>query len=172
MNYTLHKIPEGFIVTSDEIPNVGDTVVESLECQSIKVIAKQYQIDFSSLSEEEQKEIGYFDVDSVVDSILDKEYHNVDLCYSDFKIYEQGYRSAFQKAQELLSDRKFTKGEMKLAFLETDTNRSFEEFIRSLSQTSWKVELEMEYDLESIDSSKKVMRPKLTNGKIKILKLL
>jgi hypothetical protein len=61
---------------------------------------------------------------------------------------------------------------MKLAFLETDTNRSFEEFIRSLSQTSWKVELEMEYDLESIDSSKKVMRPKLTKGKIKILKLL
>jgi hypothetical protein len=65
-----------------------------------KVIAQQDQIDFSALTEEEQKEIGWFDVES----ILDEEYHNVDLCYLDFKIYEQGYRNAFQKAQELLYD--------------------------------------------------------------------
>jgi hypothetical protein len=217
MNYTLHKLQEGFIITSDEIPkneevywckhkgkgiDVGFGQPEQLLVLNImsegrnlcpdckKLIAQQDQIDFSALSEEEQKEIGYFDVDSVVDSILDKEYHNVDLCYSDFKIYEQGYRSAFQKAQELLYDRRFTLEDMKnlmhnsIIFKEENQHLSlgeyaiknkewFDKYIQSLSKPkSWKVELEMEYDLESIDSSKKVMRPKPTNGKIKILKLL
>ena len=73
---TLHKLPEGFIVTSDEeykdkdfvlLPITfdlrrcvnGTTFIEGTK----KVIAQQDQIDFSALTEEEQKQIGWVDVD-------------------------------------------------------------------------------------------------------------
>jgi hypothetical protein len=85
--HILHKIPEGFIVCSDEKPKgsdlimwTGETVehfpkqgtpnikygcvVESVNYSGTthekwkKVIAQQHEIDFSGLSEEEQKEIG------------------------------------------------------------------------------------------------------------------
>ncbi len=191
-NYTLHKLPEGFIVTSDEEIKTGDikwhhvtglrkALVDGNYTNQFKVIAQQDQIDFSSLSEEEQKEIGWFDIEKLTYKHCRKVKSNVG--YND-------YIEGFQKAQELLSDRRFTLEDMKKA-TEIALNSSYvttqhfsghstvkhnftsNEIIQSLSQPkSWKVELEMEYDLESIDSSKKVMRPKLTNGKIKILKLL
>lgn len=80
--YTLHKIKESFIVTSNEAIQKEDLVLDDkfqiFEVDYIdaytkinpwkKVIAQQDQIDFSSLSEEEQKEIktpvkieGYFE---------------------------------------------------------------------------------------------------------------
>lgn len=53
----------------------------------------------------------------------------------DRDIWIKGYKSAQQKYQ-------FTKAEMKLCFLETDMNRSFEEFIQSLKKEY--IELETE----------------------------
>lgn len=81
-NYTLHKLPEGFIVTSDQkdtiryLPIVltkfneleqtadGDDVYHHIKNGSKIVIAQQDQIIFN-LSEEEQKEIGWYDVCSL-----------------------------------------------------------------------------------------------------------
>lgn len=100
IQYTLHKLPEGFIVTSNEEIKEGDigfdglyifkclkpfianetTSGKNIPCFYIelgkspvfhetsyikKVIAQQDQIDFSSLLEEEQKEIRWFDVEKL-----------------------------------------------------------------------------------------------------------
>jgi riboflavin synthase alpha subunit len=203
-NYTLHKLPEGFIISSDEKPKNGDIVISKINYRkflfekgdiiddiSHKVIAQQDQIDFSALSEEEQKEIGWYD--TIKFAREEVQNHNNIFFDSKYNMENYGidrFNAGFQKAQELLSDRRFTLEDMKKA-TEIALNSSYvttqhfsghstvkhnftsNEIIQSLSQPkSWKVELEMEYDLESIDSSKKVMKPKLTNGKIKILKLL
>jgi hypothetical protein len=223
---TLHKLPEGFIVTSDETPNNFDWVIDN-DCKNSwqlqiqpqtdlskykKVIAQQDQIDFSGLKEEEQKQIGWFDVD------LTK------LCYydkrnPDFQIKEEyGYDEEEVKAtgnfaknncacdncfygrsklteqlikiQELLtSDKRFTLEDIRKAFhagqLDKGNNwygGDVNLFIQSLSQPkSWEIEVEVEYRdmmgmwisrptiLEHLD---RPSRPKLTNGKIKILKVL
>ena len=201
--YTLHKLPqEGFIVTSDEEIKNGDLVLEKYADTSLKldtctpmskliseeyskgfqtkVIAQQDQIDFSSLSEEQQKEIGWFDVASFASVAV---ICNGGLITTEneqevaFSYYYQG----FQKAQELLSDRRFMLEDVQLAFAKGaeyttkpyPQNVQFEnEYKQSLSQKSWKIELEMNtwfengYDGKIIPTS-----PKLTNGKIKILKL-
>jgi hypothetical protein len=203
--YTLHKLPQGFIITSDEDINIGEQYLDDSNFirRSVtgegeywrarnnykKVIAQQDQIDFSFLSEDEQKKIGWFDVDK-----LKLEKYPIDRKFNDS--FESGLRigfiEGFQKAQELLSDRMFTLEDMKKAFNAGDNYRYYEnggfrsipsdvldeeQFIESLSQKSWKIELEMndrckcgttcEYEV-CIHESK----PKLTNGKIKILKLL
>jgi hypothetical protein len=195
MNYTLHKLSEGFIVTSDEEikhketwynPMTADIGINWHEkgipkewSKTLKVIAQQDQIDFSSLSEEEQKEIGWFDVEKLAE-FTGKNYQHLDGdVINDHPEYYSGFFDGFQKAQELLSDRRFTLEDvLKIAdkyhnIMCLYGNVKGIEYLQSLSQPkSWKIELEMEYDLESIDSSKKVMKPKLTNGKIKIHKLL
>ena len=181
MNYTLHKLQEGFIATSDEEIKTGDikwhhvtglrkALVDGNYTNQFKVIAQQDQIDFSFLSKEEQKEIGWFDIEKLTYKHCRKVKSNVG--YND-------YIEGFQKAQQLLFDRRFTLDDvLKIAdkyhnIMCLYGNVKGIEYLQSLSQPkSWNIELEMEYDLESIDSSKKVMRPKLTNGKIKILKLL
>ena len=83
MEYTLHKLPEGFIITNDEEIKENDLCVSfvngtnavlciadgmnrinnSYRFQGLlfKVIAQQDQIIFSDLKEDEQKEIGWFE---------------------------------------------------------------------------------------------------------------
>ena len=226
IEYTLHKLPQGFIITSGDdfhndnlVPNdfayhrgtkeVLQVISKNNETGSwlcndgtnrdcyklFKVIAQQDQIDFSALSEEEQKEIGWFDVASFASVAV---ICNGGLITTEneqevaFSYYYQG----FQKAQELLSDRRFTledvKKALKLAWLEGHDNRlginraTREEWenttIQSLSQQSWKVELEMEWVTDNDDdhdeggtlpgSLEYYQQPKVTDGKIKILKLI
>jgi hypothetical protein len=210
--YQLHKLPEGFIITSSEEVDKNNpayhyarmqffdiydfsesngsksfipkdefglpTNIEVLVCDCMKVIAQQHQINFSALSEEEQKEIGWYDVEKLA----------YDYAYSVQSAPKYGntiiaFESGFRKAVELLSDRRFTLEDMREAIAESwnscEDNEDEETFtqvfnriIQSISQQSWEVEIEMEYDLESIDSSKQVTKPKLTNGKIKIKKIL
>lgn len=179
MKTHLHKLPEGFIITSD------DDLAENILCYDVKlglfisshnfnsyntnlckrVIAQQDQIDFSSLSEEEQKKISWFDVEKLAEDYSRKEWEDL---YSTKGITgsERGwetkddFKAGFQKTQELLSDRRFTLEEVELIFGLGAANHangkpSFEEVIQSLSQPkSWKVECIEE------------------NGKIKILRIL
>lgn len=221
MSYTLHKIPEGFVITSDETPKgsdlimwTGNTVehfpkqgtpqinygciVESVNYSGTlhenwkKVIAQQNQIDFSSLSEEEQKKIGWFSLIPTKYCIPNKHYISED----DKKCYDVGYVDGFQKAQELLSDRVFTLEHIRkaikygsdFAFSCTHSSdymtkeelknaeQSEEQFIQSLSQPkSWKIEIEMEqYVQEETGTELKWvgLRPKFIDGKIKITKIL
>ena len=202
--YTLHKLPqEGFIITSDEEYKNNDLVLlpisyEIAKCingttfieGTIKVIAQQDQIDFSSLSIEEQKEIGWFDVEKLAKNIFDSNEFNNDSKLSE--IHLSSIVKIIQKAQSLLSDRRFTLEDVQLAFAKGAAyitkpypqNVQFEnEYKQSLSQKSWKIELVMTYnvftsagtsDLElSVHGLQDVIfsSPKLTNGKIKILKL-
>jgi len=162
--HTLYKLQEGFIVTSDETTKYGDFVWNGehiLEVAKVfhpigqKVIAQQHQIDLSALSEEEQKEIGWLDVEKLAEQFV----------VSKVKMSSQaagvlvGFIEGFQKAQELLSDKRFTLEEVKEALFEvlnsddeeccvTKTRDSkVRKVIQSLSQPkSWSVEGEWNKD--------------------------
>jgi hypothetical protein len=159
--HTLHKLKEGFVVTSDEEIKKGDIVVYKtgeiikydvkLNTDNLlKVIAQQDQIDFSHLPEEEQKKIGWFDVEESWEQDTKTTSFGETNKVDHFKNYKKG----FQKAQELLSDRMFTLNDMRKAFLEGNKypqeseqlpnfylGNYFNKFIQSLSQPkSWKIE--------------------------------
>jgi hypothetical protein len=204
--YTLHKLQQGFVITSDEETKRGrfycfrtksffDDDGQDVNCcmGDVKVIAQQDQIDFSALSEEEQKKIEWFDVDKLFDNI----FPNKHLLEShDYHNLKDGFTEGFQKAQELLSDRRFTLVDM-LEFYywlkksygptkpleeaqivhRTTPDKIVEMFAQSLSQPkSFSIELEMgEYRLNSDGEPigfPDMSKPKLTDGKVKILKLL
>jgi hypothetical protein len=194
MTYTLHKLPqEGFIVTSDEQIKEGDSFYRNTGVISVmnkelsryyesikdlsahneyKLIAQQNQIDFSSLSEEEQKEIGLnqYDFAQMFYEILKKTYP----CFDEWIEAKE-----YKKAQELLSDKRFTLEDMKLCYMEgwnigrAKQSTNMNDYIQSLSQKSWKVELEMELNLNGRNGLERAsFIPKLTNAKIKILNIL
>jgi hypothetical protein len=211
-NYTLHKLPkEGFIITSDEEIEKNDLIwynntlgklifaqddlgqgyeIQIGEGVSYpiydplnivrKVIAQQQQIDFSELTEEEQKEIEWLDLEKLAfefEKLQGNSYNNE----IDFFI------GGFQKAQELLSDKRFTLEDMELFAAEligryrlgeiNDVD-DVQKIIASHSQSkSWKVELEMEQNMvcENIfdgNSVNKGWKTKITNSKIKIIRIL
>jgi alpha-galactosidase/6-phospho-beta-glucosidase family protein len=201
--YTLHKLPQGFIATSDEQIKEGDSFYRNTGVISVmnkelsryyesikdlsahneyKLIAQQNQIDFSSLSEEEQKEIGLnqYDFAQMFYEILKKTYP----CFDEWIEAKE-----YKKAQELLSDRidkSLLNDALMIGYLyavkNTDKNGTKlledevkEKLIQSLSQKSWKVEVEMEKETLYTDDGldyKGNLIPKLTNGKIKILYIL
>lgn len=193
-NYRLHKRPEGFIVTSDEIYKGKrcETLEEyyskfySNDCGNTErlIIAQQDQIDFSDLSKEEQKEIGWYDVEKLYKELFPKLNQSEDKRDGE----KVGFKIGCEIMQELLSDRKFTKKEVLKIIsdmsIELSVNRpdSFDDIqkcgfniLQSLSQPkSWTVELEMEGIIQSTTweyDEPEYYRPKITNGKIKILKI-
>jgi hypothetical protein len=208
--FELHKLPKGFIVTSDEeiLPNTlymnngvlftSDSVYDEgnnpnnsnpkVTNHNFKVIAQQDQIDFSSLSEEQQKEIGWFDVEKLAEQFV----------VSKVKMSSQaagvlvGFIEGFQKAQELLSDRdvshnilnhlcdkmdSISQEQIDKDSFQLGRYRTFKyvfDYIQSLSQKSWKVEIEhtcngIRKEGESCTLNNKCTYPNC--GKIKILKL-
>lgn len=192
MEYILHKLPEGFIVTSDESiekgwkglaykKDVKGFVFNHFYTENTwyndakKVIAQQDQIDFSALSEEEQKKIGWFD------KIINDNFKGLHDAIGDRDISDFYIELIKTYTQELLSDRKFTLDDMlEIAgyMAAAEKYQSIEslkeialDYIQSLSKQSWEVELEME-DKIALDGHTVIGKePKLTNGKIKILKL-
>lgn len=180
---TLHKLPEGFIVTSDEeykdkdfvlLPITfdlrrcvnGTTFIEGTK----KVIAQQDQIDFSALTEEEQKEIGWFDVEKLADNIF------IGASYQD-KYVKMGYIAGFKKAQELLYDTELFDTEIQV--VGDDKTMPIRDFL--IKPKSWTIEVEMEYqDMMGMWVSKPTIlehldrpsRPKFTNKKLKVTKIL
>jgi len=215
MNYTLHKLETGFIVVSDEKIKVGDTCISDKNIIDIgkihnqwtmfkpstqehlnilksckKVIAQEPNIIFSDLKEEEQRRIGWFDVDFIVKDVCGYD-KNVPLPENDNEVNTAlDCLKRFQKAQELLSDKRFTLEDLRKAFNAGDDYRYYENggfrsipsdvldedgYIQSLSQPkSWPVKLEMEdYDFKVKDARNYLpMKPKLTDGKVRILKVL
>ncbi len=198
----LHKLPNGYVLTSDEVikdvrPYIGKLHLEKgtilntfpsylTDLSECKLVITQ-DFDFSSLSPEEQKEIGWFDVENELNKLLDKDEN----LYSMVEL--MSYKLGFQKAQELLSDRMFTLEDMRNAFdrgewdgcgkSNTVRNTIFDDFIQSLSQPkSWEVEVEMEtlyleedsmnYTHEQDDVSGSKEFPKLTKGKAKVLRII
>jgi hypothetical protein len=197
--YTLHKLPEGFIVTSDELIKDRDftlsptdnkvfqmhKVFVSVDIENYKkVIAQQDQINFSGLSEEEQKRIGWFDL------YVEAQNYAISTKSPNREAHRAGYVKGFQKAQELLSDRRFLEDDLKIAMIfgtmrSKLTSKELDDclptLVQSLSQPkSWEVELEMEecetHRLDECYSRfqccENPIKPKLNNGKIIITKIL
>jgi hypothetical protein len=164
--YTLHELPEGFIVTSNEEIEEGDKILynrlfytgeageDNLDkFYFTKVIAQQDQINFSALSEEEQKKIGWFNIEKLATQYENIEYKDVDHydpCGYSGTDYNLGFQQGFQEAQKLLSDKMFTLEDVIKAYqtgynegaeLDKYAPRNSSEFIKSLSRPkSWKVE--------------------------------
>lgn len=190
--YTLHKISEGFIITSNEKPKDGELVLpdskiitpyremykgdEPLKCW-LKVIAQQEQIDFSALSEEDCKKIGYFHYFKIISE--NKHLEKLG--------WEKGFYDGVQEARQFLADRMFKQNDLIFMYNQgvSATRQSVDSYdnclshIQSLSQKSWSIEIEMEQEnLGSVFNGigSNIMwgevKPKLTNNKIKILKLL
>ncbi len=169
--YTLHKLPQGFVVTSNESVKIGDTCAsdkniidagkihnqwtmfkpstqEHLDMlkSCVKVIAQQDQIDFSTLSEEEQNKIGWFDTWNIAKKYV----KTLGVLGSDIDTItsENLVVWGFKKAQELTSDRMFTESDIDKS-ISWATNKArqgdititdIDNFIKSLSQPkSWEV---------------------------------
>lgn len=214
--YTLHKLPEGFILTSNEGIEIGNQVYPKTEniyggnqistclsfgkgCWSehiiteltgeegyhpahlLKVVAQQGQIDFSRLSEEEQKEIGWFDVEKLGEDATNLRILRHEMRNQVARQYYEGYLEGFQKAQELLSDRMSTLEDMFNCFragMEYEKEGGIlqpytQGYIYSLLHSkSWLVEIETEsVHTDHVEGGFEYF-PKFTNGKIKILRLL
>jgi EAL domain-containing protein (putative c-di-GMP-specific phosphodiesterase class I) len=159
-----------------------------------KVIAQQDQIDFSLLTEEEQKEIGIY-YEPVVEAINRAWSYLNALGYftdptNEGRVVENLLIQARVRSQELLSDRRFTLKDLEdaidnarmlshIANCEDGGHRILyskteEQIIQSLSQQSWKVEIEhtcngIRKEGESCTLNNKCTYPNC--GKIKILKL-
>lgn len=189
LNYTLHKLPEGFVISSDEKPLIkGDKVYNpniAKEYTKVdlrkegkdkyskgyhemtgvyshvpttnpiykierKVITQQDQIDFSTLSEEEQREVGWFDVDKLYRQYFPKLVQSEERSLGE----KVGFKIGCDIMQGLLSDRRFTLEEAKKIYyqghksgLGSENSMTFEQTIQSLSQPkSWKIEGHWEND--------------------------
>ena len=55
-----------------------------------------------------------------------------------------GFLKGFQKCLELMGDKKFSEEDIRMAFSHVQNEPTFDEFIQSLQQTEWDVEVEKE----------------------------
>ena len=64
----------------------------------------------------------------------------------------RAFKAGFQKALEILGDKKFSEEQLKVAadwYFETKGKKSIDEYIQSLQQTEWDVEIVMDKDCYS-----------------------
>jgi len=181
----LHKIKEGFVLTSDEKILQGDTCLYNtgqiikydvqLNTDNLsKVIAQQDQLDLSSLSEKDQKEIGWFDIDKLYSQYFPKLYQSEERSIGEMV----GFKIGCDITQQLLSDKQFTLEDIRSAIqfgqslgysygsqesyndsqkmieIDLEQNKDVVKYTQQLTKTSWEVECIKE------------------NDKIRILKLL
>ena len=87
------------------------------------------------------------------------------------------FKIGFQKALEILGDKKFSEDELKLAFFHVQNEPTFDVFKESLQQTEFDVEIEMEPYVKYVPKSLATVfptggvRPKLDADKCLILKI-
>jgi hypothetical protein len=71
-------------------------------------------------------------------------------------VFVEAYKEGFLKAMEILSDKKFSELDMRIAYdagcnnIDADDNIDFQDTINSLQQTEWDVEVEQELIQSSI----------------------
>lgn len=123
IEYTLHKLEKGFVITSDEKPQTNDLVYDSYDLliyklesftstniHQKKLIAQQEQITFSDdVSKEKLIEIGYFDVEKLAWKAVKE--GNAKNRNEELWAFT-GWIDGFETAQELLSDKQFTVAEL------------------------------------------------------------
>lgn len=139
-------------------------------------------VDFSLLSEEDCKKIGFVEVEKLAISIVDR--NTATQNQSTFDRYKFFVKEGFKKAQSI-NDNIFSLEDMKTAYdsgmsnIDSDgcaignCNEDFNDIIQSLQKTEWEVEVEMISDIPSMEVMGEFeSRPKITNNSIKVLRIL
>lgn len=177
MRTYLYKLKQGYVLCSDEQPNhdykglmLFTPAMRLLNDMGVSLMGDFKKVltqspDFSLLSEEDAKRIGWFDVEGLAyrhrRSYQDS-FEGMNECIMNDAIHQQrGYVAGFQKHAELTADRRFTEEIEKLKRdLKHDLRESvstinkqmfegalwgLEKLIQSLSQPkSWEVEYKEE----------------------------
>jgi len=170
MRTYLYKLKQGYVLCSDEEQKEGDCIIHKTLLEKITRCPDKYgstqehwykvltqSPDFSELSEEDAKRIGWFDVEGLAyrhrRSYQDS-FEGMNECIMNDAIHQQrGYVAGFQKHAELTADRRFTEDDVIKAFNDGMKNAWKtisekilpEEYIKSLSQPkSWEVEYKEE----------------------------
>jgi len=137
-----------------------------------KVIAQQDQIIFSALSEEEQTEIGYFNLNK----FKIRQWNNHKPLSNDLSTengFKDGLELGFQKAQELLSDRMFTLEDISKIFVgENEKGGLFDDYLDYRIKTNNKITFKEWYLTQTPSQKSWKIECVEENGKVKILKLL
>ena len=163
MKATLYKLKEGYVLCSDEGINYKSSFVdlkdntfwvnEAKETMSKVLFPNCKKVltqspDFSLLSEEDAKRIGWFDVDEMVERFY------ISAWYPDKHSYKNGFSTGFEIYKEFTADRRFTEEEVKKILFEavgmqiySDDRKDFfvHHLIQSISQPkSWQVTISEE----------------------------
>lgn len=162
------------ILVSDELTNLEAQEIphyQSNDKRFFKIIAGIPQlplIDFSALTEEECKKIGWIDVETFAENELEKQSwdNSINLPFN------QGFIKGIIHAQSL-NEKKFSEEDLIKCWNESKIDRySFKHFMEEISQPKV-FDVEVEIDLlpneEGIPNCFEV--PKITNNSIKILKV-
>lgn len=135
MKATLHKLPEGFVLTSDEEIKSG-SVYYDFDLKTIiqwkgmyapatfhpnkckQVVAHPHQIDLSGLKPEEQSKIGWWDVEKLAEELYPNSNKLAPHIHITPKIkkqsrHKQHFIKGFQAVLDLVSDGKFTVEDVK-----------------------------------------------------------
>jgi hypothetical protein len=165
IQYKLHKLKEGFIVTSDEITRKEANLIphyQSFDSKFYKVLAQQEQIDLSNLSEDDHKKIGWFKLEeSYYNELYERREkaknfkgqiagrHPDALSSHEIHAMVSGYLEGFQKAMIFFSDKTYDIEQLRFIY---DTaihaqmerlnhDEEFEKVISFLSKPkSWEIE--------------------------------
>ncbi len=191
MKLQLIMLPNPIVVSDEKVTGVTAYNSESKQIEvfcshpkydewGLKIIAGIQQlpsIDFSALSEEDCKKIGWVDVEKLARSYakihptkdIDEEerYFNSNCKYYD--AFKEGF-----KAAQSLNEKKFSEEDLIKAYLSNSPTdeKGVKSFIQSLSQPKvFDVEVEMKL-LPQAYGHGEYSQPKITNNSIKILKIL
>lgn len=191
----LYKLKEGYVLCSDEEIQEGDTILhqrhgvsnihKAREIVGKSIVIGQYKesscwIDYSkkvltqsptlsSLSPDEQKEIGWFDAEEFAEQAFIDKFKRSPIIMGSVEAdssWLNTWANGFQKALELTADRRFTEEDMLKAMLLCTVNnwqdysllktkKWADDYIQSLSQPkSWEVEYQEENGVYKILSIK------------------
>jgi hypothetical protein len=168
MKGKLHKMESGYILSLN-----GD--IDDPYAIVNKELAEDYEWYKLSLKNCQEIENGY-DLEAIIKETLNTSVHSI----TDH-IKEEGFVIGFQKALELMGDKKYSEEDVRNAYFNGEkdsyvkggqTKEMQNEFIQSLKQTEWDVEVEMIFIGFEMESGLKMEELKLDEEGCLILKKL
>ena len=179
MKATLYKLKEGYVLCSDEKVNEENFSTHKDKFLlnpdgAIKKILTQSP-DFSLLSEEDAKRIGWFDVEGLAyrhrRSYQDS-FEGMNECIMNDAIHQQrGYVAGSQKHAELTADRRFT---LEIEKLKRDLKHDLRESVSTINKQMFEGALwGLEKLIQSLSQPKSwEVEYKEENGVYKVTKIL
>ena len=155
MKGKLHKMVSGYILSLN-----GD--IDDPYAIVNKQLAKDHEWHRLSLKNCQAIERGY-DLDELAMGY--DLYENI-----NFVGQMRAFKAGFQKALELMGDKKFSEEQLRESFLHVQNDPTFDVFKQSLQQTEWDVEIEMEWIQSTFILGNPHQIPKLDDDGCLILK--